>query len=280
MRMLYTLLTLAAGGYGLFWLTEKNPDLKQKAEEWLDFRSTTAFTIHFDSAQVIDLHQKKLLKEKGSRCLQPELKFQPYLLIEAKYLDQKKRTKESLMLWDLSDGEMVLNAKTWDKTHGFADCILSRAHQQEFKLIHAIAEKGGQCDTGTLLDKSGLEMAILEPVLQGCLRKNLLVQTGANRYRLHLESPKLTSTPETTLSMQLTTQSHKRVERSQKYFSAAQVTRILQVAFGEDFSIRRATEVYLPIYQIPVQKTNGTCQTYYFNGVTGGEIPQPRFFHP
>ncbi|NGX47950.1 MAG: hypothetical protein K1000chlam3_01335, partial [Chlamydiae bacterium] len=35
MRLLYTLFTLAVGGCGLYWLADKNPELKQKAEEFL-----------------------------------------------------------------------------------------------------------------------------------------------------------------------------------------------------------------------------------------------------
>lgn len=178
MRLLYTLFTLAVGGYGLYWLTDKNPDLKQKAEEILDFRTTNALETRFDAAQVMEIHQKQLLKEKGSRFLTPELKFFPHLLLEVKYSDSKGRTKESLMLWDLTEGEMVLDSKTWEKTHGFADCILSHAQLLEFKILQTLAEKGGNCDISVLHEKLQIEIPLLEAILQGCIKKNLLLQTG------------------------------------------------------------------------------------------------------
>ena len=54
MRLLYTLFSLAIGGYGLFWVAEKHPDIKQKIEEVLDFRSINALEVRFDSAQIME----------------------------------------------------------------------------------------------------------------------------------------------------------------------------------------------------------------------------------
>lgn len=278
MRLLYTIFTLAVGGYGLYWLADKNPDLKDKAEELLDFRTTTALETRFEATQIMDMHQKKLLKEKGSRFLTPELKFFPHLLIEAKYSDSKGKTKESLMLWDLTEGEMVLNALSWEKTHGFADCILSRAQSYEFKILQIIAEKGSNCDVSTLLDKLKIEMPLLEAMIQGCIKKNLIISSGLNKYRLHLENPQLTTIPETKLEGQLTTRTHKRANRAQKYFSAAQIERMVKLAFGENFSIRKTTEVYVPIYRIAIQKPDGSMQTFHFNALTGKELPPARFY--
>lgn len=278
MRLLYTFFTLAAFGYGLYWVAEKNPDFKQKVEEWVDFRSTSALETRFDPVQVMETHQKKLLKEKGARFLTPELKFFPHLLMEVKYSDHKGRTKESLMLWDLTDGEMVLDAKTWEKTHGFADCILSHAQTHEFKILQTLAEKGGSCDAATLLSKLEIEGPLAEVMIQGCVRKNLIIPSGVGKYRLHLENPHLTDIPETKFEGQLTTKAHKNVTRAQKYFTSSQIERMVKMAFGENFSIRKTTEVYLPIHRIVVQKPDGSIQTSHFNALTGKELPPARFY--
>lgn len=279
MRLLYTLFTLALGGYGLYWVADKNPDLKQKAEEFLDFRTTTALETRYDATQVMELHQKQLLKEKGSRFLTPELKFFPHLLLEVKYSDSKGRTKESLMLWDLTEGEMILDFKTWEKTHGFADCILAHAQPHEFKILQALTEKGGSSDIASLHDKLQIEIPLLETMLQGCIKKNLILQTSFNKYRLHLESPRLTAVPETKFEGQLTTRPHKRATRAQKYFSISQIERTTRLSFGEGFSIRKSTEVYLPIHRIIVQKPDGSIQTFHFNALTGKELPPARFYN-
>ena len=46
---------------------------------------------------------------------------------EVKYTTSDDKTHESIMLWDLTDGEMVINTKNWEKTHGFGDCITADA---------------------------------------------------------------------------------------------------------------------------------------------------------
>ncbi len=278
MRLLFTLITLAIGGYGFFWMTDKNPDLKQKVEELLDFRTTTALETRFDSAQVMETHNKKLLKEKGARYLDPTLRFFPHLLLEVKYCDSKKRTKEGFILWDLTDGEMVLNTKSWDKTHGFADCILTNATSNEIKLLNLFAIQGGTCETATLLKKAEIELPLLEILLRSCLKKNLITSLGNNKYRLHLEDPKLVVKPETKLHEQLTTHSHRRVERAAKNFSRAQVERLIKMSFGEGFSVRSATELYLPVHRIVIQKADGSTKTAHFNALTGKELPPSSFY--
>ncbi|MDN3507201.1 MAG: hypothetical protein P0S96_08230 [Simkaniaceae bacterium] len=276
MRLLFTLFTLASFGGGLYWLADKNPDLKQKAEEFIDFRTTTALETRFDSMQVMEMHQKKLLREKGARYLDPELKFFPFLLMEVKYLDAKNRTKESLILWDLTDGEMVLDTKNWEKTHGFADCILSRATPQELKILHTL---GSNTTTAENLEaKLALEAPILNVLLHSCERKNLIIQTDSNGYRLHMENPKLTSEPKTNLHEQLTTRAHKKATRAKSHFKSSSVERLVKMAFGETFSIRTKSEIYLPIHRIVVQNPDGSIQTSHFNGLTGKELPSARFY--
>lgn len=277
MRLLYTLFSLAACGYGFFYLTDKNPDLKQKMEELIDFRTTNALEIRYGAQQIMESHQKTLLKEKGSRFLDPELKFYPFLVIEVKYSDRKK-TKEGLILWDLTDGEMVLETKHWGKTHGFADCILTNALIHEFKVLHVMAEKGGSCDESQLLENLDVEMPILEMVLRSCLKKNLIVSNGNSKYRLHLKNPYLPTSPETKISEPLTLKAHKKAIRAPRHFSPSQVEKIARIAFGKSFSIRKTTEIYLPVHRIVVQNPTGAIHTTHYNALTGKPLPSASFY--
>ena len=190
MRLLYTLFTLAVGGYGLYWVADKNPDLKHKAEEILDFRTTSALELRYSAQQIMDNHSRDLLKEKGARFLEPELKFFPYLLMEVKYCDAKNLTKESLILWDLTDGEMVIDTHTWEKTHGFADCIGSKAQEHELKILNILSRRGGSADLGTLQAKLGVDLPVMEMMLKSCIKKNLIIPTDSDQYRIHLQNPK------------------------------------------------------------------------------------------
>ena len=277
MRLLYTLFTLCVGGYALFWFAEKNPSLKEKADELLNFRTTDALQMRYGADQIMEAYQKTLLKPRGSRYLTPELKFYPYLLLEVKYLDQNK-TKEGLVLWDLTDGEMVIDTKTWKKTHGFADCILNNIQGYEFKILTVLANKGGYLDQSVLENKIDIEPPVLEAALRTCLRKNLIFSTGNGKYRLHLENPNFVSIPETKLYEQLTTTSHKRCERVPHQFSAAKVKRMVRMAFGEHCSVRKSLEVFLPVHRIIVQSPDDSMHTFHFNALTGKKLPAASFY--
>lgn len=278
MRLLYTLFTLAVGGYGLFWALEKNPELKHKAEELLDFRTTSALELRYDAHQVMDHHSRELLKEKGARFLEPELKFFPYLLMEVKYCDSENQTKESLILWDLTDGEMVVDTKTWEKTHGFADCIASKAQEHELKILGILSKSEGSASLETLQTKLGVDLPVLEMMLKSCLRKNLIIPTDLGDYRIHLQNPKLRTIPETIWHEQLTTRSQKRAQRAKGHFQKRQIEKMAKMAFGQHFSIRKSTEIYLPIHRIVVQDPEGAIRTHHFNALSGEELPPAPFY--
>jgi hypothetical protein len=267
MRILWTLFLLAAGGAGLWWYGESKPSLRGKAEQLLNLRSVRALEVRFEVKQIIEAHQKKLLKDKGSHIVESTLKFYPYLLIEAKYTS-KQKTKESLLLWDLSDGEMVLRTEDWGKTHGFGDCIKAHVQPHELRILNILSRKGGTCDRKHLLEKLGVEYPVLEAWLRSCYKKNLVLEAG-DKYRLHLQNPKLTRVPETEIAERLITRSYKQATRVPKHFSVSQVERLCAMAFGPSFSVRKATEVYLPVYCIVVQLPDGALQTHHINALTG-----------
>lgn len=272
--MITTLITLAVGGYGLWWAADKNPQIKQKLEEVLEFRSINALEVRYDQAQVMETHQRKLLKEKGSRFLDPELKFYPYLLLEVKY-NHKNKTKEGILLWDLTDGEMILNTHTWEKSHGYADCVVTHVAKHEFKILQLLCQK--TLDALELQEKLQVAQPILDTWLRSCIKKNLILSFG-DKYRIHLENPKFAALPETLLSENLTTKSYKRAKRAPKHFSPSQIQRLAKLAFGEHFSIRKNTPIYLPVHRIVVQNADGAIRSFYFNALSGKELPASLFY--
>lgn len=277
MRLLYTLFTFAVGGYGLFYLADKYPDLRNKAEEFIDFRTTNALQMQYGYEELIHIHQATLIKERGTRFLDPELTFYPHLLLEVKY-NENNKTKEGHILWDLIDGEMILDTKDWTKTHGFADCILANTQPHEYQILQALLANGGQADSTTLANNLQLELPIFEIITRSCLKKNLIIPCSAKTFRIHLEKPQLPSLPSTKFHEQLIIKSHKRVQRAKGHFSPSKIEKIARVAFGENFSIRISTEIYLPVYRISVQNPSGAVQTALFNALTGKPLPQVAFY--
>jgi hypothetical protein len=270
MRWLLTIGLLGSLGYGAWWMSDSKPDLKEKATELFNYGSFNTLEIKYSAKQIMENHRRELLKTSRHQYLEPQLKFYPYLLLDVKYV-VSDATEENVMLWDLCDGEMVLSTRSWEKTHGFGDCIQAGTDRHEFKIINAIAKKGGSCDRETLTKTLHVENDIMDIWIDSLRRKKLIVQNG-NRYRLHLEDPHLKSLPSTLLDERLVTQACKHTHRVSRRFSLSQIEKISQAAFGTDFAIRHTKDVYLPVHCIVVQNPDGSIHTSLWNALNGKRI--------
>src|ERR1700730_12503975 len=109
MRILVIILTLGAVGYGGWWLTTTHPDIKNQVAELIDSGSFPTLEVRYTAEQIMNTHQKELLNDNRHQFLEPVLKFYPYLLLEVKYNISEDKTGEGVILWDLTDGEMVID---------------------------------------------------------------------------------------------------------------------------------------------------------------------------
>lgn len=271
MRIISTLLTLAALGYGGYWVNEHHPDVKGKVLEFVNSGNFHTLEARFTAQQIMDMNRKVLLKDNKHKFLDPVTKFSPYVFMEVKYSVNEAETGEGVILWDLLDGEMVLNTNHWEKTHGFADCINSNLDKNEFRIINTLAEKGGTLDRESLLRLMQVENDLLGAWLDTCRRKKVVVQSGSF-YRLHLQKPRLAITPETSIDDRIVTKAYKSTERMPKRFSHNQIKRIAESAFGQDFAIRHTLDVYLPIYCLTVENPDGSNHTSYWNAINGKQL--------
>jgi hypothetical protein len=271
MRLLFTLCSLGATCYGLWWISETRPELRTKVEEILNVGSFNTLEVRYPASQIMAMHQRRLLKDNRHKYLEPSMKFYPYLLMEVKYTVSSKKTKESVILWDLSDGEMVIETKQWKKTHGFGDCISANTDRHEFRIIHSLASKGGAADRETLAKILHVDNEVLDAWIEGCRRKQLVVQSG-NRLRLHLEKPLLQSIPTTKIEERLVTKPHRNTERVPSLFSLSQIEKISRAAFGSDFAIRKTIDLYLPVHCIVVQNPDGSIHTSHWNALNGKQM--------
>ncbi len=259
------------------WAWNFVPSFHTKVEEFFSTNNFRTLEVRYSAEQIMDKHRRELLSDGQHTFLKPSLQFYPYLLMDIKYNRSYDTTGEGVVLWGLVDGEMVINASTWEKTHGFGDCIASNATRQEFKIINALACHGGTCDREGLSRFLNIENHVLDAWADVCRKKSLIVQTG-NSYRLHLQDARLQVTPETKLDLNLVTQQAKHAVRVKKRFTETQVEQIARAAFGPDFAIRKTTEVFLPVYSITVQNPDGSQMTSYWNALNGTRLAQPYFF--
>ncbi len=271
MKFILFLLLLGPMGYGVYWNLQRHPELKNKIQEMLPSGSFHTLEVRYTAEQIMETHRKELLKSNRHKYLETELRFYPYLLMEVKYSVSPKKTEESLILWDLCDGEMVLETKGWDKTHGFGDCLTAGTDRQEFKVINLLAKKGGSCTRQDLLKGLRVENSALDLTVESLRKKQLVVLTD-NTYRLHLQQPNLNTAPSTEMKERLVTKTWKNTHKVSKRFSLAQVTRLSKAAFGEDFAIRHTSDVYLPVHSIVVQNPDGSLHTSLWNALNGKKI--------
>jgi hypothetical protein len=276
MRIIATILALIAGGYGIWTVTNNHPDVKTKVAAILDVGHFHTLEVRYNAGQIMEQHRKDLLKDNRHRYLDPVIEFYPYLLMEVKYTTYDEKTHESVILWDLTDGEMVINTKNWEKTHGFGDCIAADTTAQEFKILNLLARKGGSLDRNGLSKATNVEHEILDGWIDSCRKKKLIIQAG-NLYKLHFQNPRLCTIPETRVDERLVTKSFKEAVRLGRRFSSGQIERVARAAFGQNFAIRKMTDIYLPVHSIVVQNPDGSIHTSHWNALNGKRLSQSNF---
>ncbi len=274
MRSVTLLMVALIVGLGAFWSWVYLPGFRSKVEDYLSGGTFQTFEVRYSAEAIMEAHRKELLKDTDHVYLEPKLKFVPYLLMEVKYNRTHDKTGEGMVLWGMVDAEMVINTNSWETTHGFSDCIGSNASKQEFKIINALAARGGSWDRDGLSKYLNLENHILDGWIDGLRNKSLIVQNG-NQYRLHLQNPKLQVMPETRLDQWLVIKSTKHAERVKRRYRPSQIEATAKAAFGNDFAIRKTNEVFLPIYSIPIQNADGSVTNTYWNALNGKRLSHP-----
>lgn len=271
MRFLTTLIILGGLGYGLYWLNGTYPELKDEAIELVKTGTFQTLETRFTASQIMEKEKLSLSNSSDTRSHSPVLRFHPYLLMEVKFTTSDDQTEEGIILWDLMDGEMVLNTKSWEKTHGFADCINASADQNEYSILMTIAKNGGKANHQTLMQALNTEAHLFERALERARKKKLIVQQG-NDYRIHLNHPTMDVLPATNMLDPLVIKSSKHSERMQRQFSPGQIKRAAEAAFGANFAIRSAQDVFLPIYSMTIQHPDGSLHTTHWNAFNGKRV--------
>ncbi len=271
MRLIFSLITFTVLGFGGWYVWENVPQVQRIAENTFNNRNFQTLEIRYTPEEIMRAHEAMLLKNEGYLYLEPQLLYYPYLLMDVKYSRDRATTCEGTLLWGLTDGEMVLDTATWDKTHGFEDCLLSRANKNDFKVIKALIEYGGGLDREKLYHRFQVDSDVLDDWVDSCRDKKLIVISG-NKFRLHFENPYLEIQPITHIDQALVSQPAQHSGKVKKRYSLSQIKRLTQVAFGGDFAIRKTQEVFLPVYSIGIQNPDGSTRTVYFNALNGKSI--------
>lgn len=272
MKIVSSILTVIVAAYGLWWFNSSQSSLKSRLSELVQSGTFHTLEARYTPSQIMNSQKRFLLKDNKYKYLDTSLKFYPYLMMEVKYSDENNETNEGMILWDLIQGEMVINTRNWEQTHGFRDCLNAKIDRTEFKLINALANHDGHLDREGLCKILKVENELLDSWIEACRKKKLIVQNG-NNFRLHLHAPKMNISPQTQVEDRLVTKSHKRAERFSRIYKESEIQKMAEFAFGNDFSVRNTNNVFLPVYVITVQNPDGTHHTSYWNAINGQQLP-------
>ena len=253
------------------WVWNEFPEVRNFVLAKTQAGNFMTLEARYTPEQLMNRHKGELLPSKEYDFLQPLLHFSPYLLMDVKYLSNEK-TGEGVILWSEEEGEMVINTKNWDMTHGFEDCINVGANKNDFKIINTLEKNNNvPMDREDFINDLYIEGPVLEKWLSSCKKKHLIIQTGS-KYRLHFEKPRIMVMPETVVNQWLVTKSFKGSNRRHRKYNEIQIKKVATSAFSPGFTIRTITEVFLPIYEIRVRNPDGSILTTYWNAISGHRL--------
>ncbi len=269
---------LVASAVGGWWAWENSSivaDWKDHLFHYVDNQDIATLESKYTPEQIMNAHRQELVGNDKKTFQEPIYKFYPYLLFDVKYTEDQK-TREGVVLWGLTNGEIVLNTETWDTTHGFKDCLECQASRNDFKIIQALSKRQGALPIDELQRELKVEREVLEPWIESAKQKHLVVQKG-QLLQLHFENPRFLVVPQTRLRQHLVSKPIVNSQKVAKTYSRNQIINMAQAAFGNDFKIRNEKEIFLPVYRLEVLNPDGSISASEWNALTGQRI-QPSYF--
>lgn len=253
--------------YLVFW--NSDGDLINPIKRYVENQDVLTLEAKYTPDAIMEKHRKELLGDGQRSFLDPTLKFFPYLLMEVKYVDNKK-TKEGVALWSQIDGEMVLNTDTWEKTRGFEDAINAGANAADFRLLNILAANG-PLSRERLQKELNLDEDSLNALIDGGLRKQLILSKG-NEIQLHFENPKFLVNPQTKMTQWIVNKPFSQGKKISPNYSQSKIEKGAKAAFGNGFSVKSVKEIFLPVYSILVQNSDGSVLISDWNAINGERI--------
>lgn len=271
MRRLLYLLVIAAIFFGFYWLSDGY--LLDPVKKYVENQDILTLEAKFAPETLMELHRKELLNGGQKTFQDPQLKYYPYLLMEVKYVENNN-PKEGVILWSQSDGEMVINTDLWELTHGFEDAINAGATSADFRILNILGAKGPQ--TREKLQKEmNVDEDALNSLLDSVQKKQLVIVKG-NEIQLHMENPRFFVTPQTKMTHWIVRKPFSQGKKVSPLYTRSRIEKNAKSAFGNSFSIKNVTEIYLPVYSLSVLNSDGSILISDWNAINGMRI-QPNY---
>lgn len=275
LRYIFLLCVFAGLGYGGWYAWEHYDDIAVQVSQLQKEDTILTFEATVTPDEIMQKHQKELLRDDAHSFGKTSIKYLPFLLLDVKYPRDDRKTEEGKVIWNLENGEMVLDTATFESTHGFEDCINANARDEDFRLMQVLHKRGGSLSKEALCQELGMESEPLFERLEA-LRKKHLVTIRGDMVRIHLSTPLLKVLPETKVSHHFVTKEAPKEDLFPARYSKGQVKQTAKAAFGPDFAIRAEYSLFVPVLKIDIQNPDGSVLSTYWNGCTGKRIELKR----
>ena len=205
------------------------------------------------------------------------LYFSPHLLVQGKYSPDGRSSHAASMLWDLTDGELVLDTNGFEHTQGFSDCLMSSATADDFHILHTLTKRGPLSKAALVKELGSDDAATCDRIES--LRKRHLVIIANDIVRLHVESPLLKVEPLTSITKPFVNRRSSHGLLISPIYSKSDIETLVKAAFGPDLAIRSSRVIYVPTYELQIKNPDGSLRKTYWNGVSnkemwkGGKLP-------
>lgn len=261
------LLVLVSGGYYAYLHRDEiEPMLPTSNRE----ETVDTFETALTPEELLAHHAKTLLPTKQHTFGSSTLHLAPLLLLQIKYSPDGRSTIATSMLWDMIDGELVLDTNSFDHTQGFADCITSQAGADDFRILHLLTKKGA-LSKEQIAQELGTDSDVILNRIDN-LRKRHLVISANDIVRVHVETPLLRVDPATAITRPFVQRKVMHKEELQATYTKKEIEQLVKAAFGQDVAIRSSRLIFVPIYEIEVLNPDGSVRRTFWNAISGKEL--------
>lgn len=224
----------------------------------------------FSAEDFLSRHAKTLLPTKQHTFGATRLFFCPHLFLQVKHSPDGRSTMASAMLWNLIDGELVLDTNSFEETQGFADCLSSKAGADDFRILLLLSRKGA-LTKDQIVQELGTDTQVVCDRIED-MRKRHLVVVASDVVRLHVESPLIKNDPSTAITRPLVQRKITKDDKLLPVYSKQDIEYLVKSAFGQDVAIRTSRLVFVPLYEIQILNPDGSIRRTFWNAVSGKEL--------
>lgn len=200
--------------------------------------------------------------------------FVPHALMQVRFPGEDKKgshpvSQEGQILWNLVDGEMVLNTSSWSCSKGLRECLLLKANTSDVRVMQVLAVLGGSAPKETLSQALFQKNIPADKVIKHCLKKKLIF-LKENYVTSHLQQTQPIRGCTTSLhTAPVWLRKPRGASIYSQHYSHDRVEKLAKMIFGSNFLILDSDLVYVPVYKVSTQASDASTRVEYINAVTG-----------